>query len=59
MPISIVTGIIAFVLIVFTVAFTWAKTEEQVQENPTGILSNTINAYSGWKNKYCPQVTEQ
>ena len=59
MPITILSGIVVVVSVIFAVAFTHMKASDTMEENPTGALSNTVNAYSAWKNKYCPQVIEK
>ena len=59
MPIVVITSFAAISLAIVVTAFTHMKASDTMEENPTGALSNTVNAYSAWKNKYCPQVIEK
>ena len=57
-PIVIITGILAIVSVIFIIAVTQYTLKESMEENPKGKMSNAVNAYSSWKNKYCPKVIE-
>ena len=57
-PIVSVVGFAVIVSVISVIAITHYKAKEVMDENPKGIMSNTVNAYSAWKNKYCPKVTE-
>ena len=59
LPLFAFTGLVTFTLVIFAIAFIHVSATDTMEENPTGMLSNSVNAYSAWKNKYCPQVTEQ
>jgi len=58
MPIVIVSGIAAIVCVSILYGFLHYKTTESIDENPSGFVSNSVNAYLSWKNKYCPKVVE-
>jgi hypothetical protein len=57
-PLAIFAGLVAFIAIIALIAFTHVLASDAMDENPTGALSNSVNAYAAWKNKYCPQVKE-
>ena len=57
-PILITSGLITIVSCIFLFVFTHYKATESMDNNPKGLMSNTVNAYSSWKNKYCPKITE-
>jgi len=58
-PIMFVLLTTISILTIVAIAFTHIKASDTMEENPTGALSNTVNAYSAWKNKYCPKVVEK
>tara|TARA_R110000772_G_scaffold60095_3_gene135642 strand:- start:2168 stop:2563 length:396 start_codon:yes stop_codon:yes gene_type:complete len=58
-PLIVLTILFALVGAIFACAFIAHKASESMDENPKNTLSNMVNAYSSWKDKYCPKVTEQ
>jgi len=58
MPLAITLTIILVIAAGVVAVFIGEKAKESTIENPKGALSNTINAYRSWKDKYCPKVDE-
>ena len=58
-PIVLLSALIVIVSVIASVAIVGYKVSESMDENPENTLSNIVNAYSSWKDKYCPKVTEQ
>jgi uncharacterized membrane protein len=58
-PITIIVALTALIFVIFVAAFIEVKSKKAMDNNPKGAISNTVNAYSSWKNKYCPKVIEQ
>ena len=57
--IVLLSALIVIVSVIASVAIVGYKVSESMDENPENTLSNIVNAYSSWKDKYCPKVTEQ
>lgn len=58
-PLVVVSVIIFIVAVIFSVAFVSYQVSESMDKNPENAMSNIVNAYSSWKGKYCPKVTER
>ena len=58
LPLISTVSIFVCICIIFSIFLICEKAKESTIENPKGVLSNTINAYKSWKDKYCPKVEE-
>jgi len=57
-PLMITVGLFLIIAGGVSVVIVIEKMKESTIENPKSALSNTINAYRSWKDKYCPRVEE-
>jgi len=58
LSLTLLTGLVVLTAIVFGFAGLRYLFSSAIEEKPEGLLANTVEAYKGFKDKYCPIVEE-